>query len=284
MGPTRHERLAAALLLSLALPVVARAQQSDTVRLTVRVLNQLGLEVPLADVAVRTRDGTVVGRAQTDSAGRAALTFLRSSSGEQLFIRRLGYLPQTQPLPYPLEQSNSIVALLTDADAPTLDTVRTNSSEALRRRIYFIDSTAIAHSPVRIYDGWDVLKKLRPDIAYGRDPINYCPGVQEVFINGLWVVPETVLINPLVMAREPQPSGAAPHLAKAHLANNARGGHRLQSLNALALIKPEHIAQITFRDCREKPIAGMHSTSAVFVVLKDGIAFDPATGSFPIRP
>ena len=33
----------------------------------------------------------------------------------------------------------------------------------------------------------------------------------------------------------------------------------------------------------KRPIAGMHSTSAVFIVLKDGIGFYPGTGSFAIR-
>jgi len=272
-----------ALLVALALPVATRAQSSDTVTITVHVLSQLGFDVPLADVAVRTRDGTVVARVQSDTAGNAVVHFLRSANGVQLFIRRIGFLPQTLPLPYPLEQSNLVAALLVDADAPTLDTMRTNSTEALRRRIYFIDSTAITHSPVPIYDGWDILKKLRPDIAYGRDGIGICPGVRELYINGVWLKPYMVTPDPLVMARERRPSAAAPHAA-ARNAGLSGDEHRLQTINALALIKPEHIAQITYRTCLDRPIAGMHSVNAVFVVLKDGIAFDPATGTFPIRP
>jgi hypothetical protein len=270
-------------VIALALPSVAQAQKGDTVRITVSVVNQLGFPVRTAEVAARTRDGTIVTRAQSDSTGRAVLIFMKADSIEQLFTRKLGFDPMALPVPYPLEQSNSVFVLLMDAEAQTLDTVRTNSTQALHRRLYFIDSATIARSPVYIHDGWDVLKKLRPDIAYGRDPA--CPSVQELYINGVWVIPEEISIDPIVLSRETGVSPLdAPRVAAAAMMNGVRNGHHLQVMSALALIKPEHIAQITFRNCREKPIAGNHSVSAAFVVLKDNIAFDPRTGSFPIRP
>jgi hypothetical protein len=37
---------------------------------------------------------------------------------------------------------------------------------------------------------------------------------------------------------------------------------------------------MTFRDCFDTAINGMHSTNALFIVLKNGIAFDPAKGSY----
>jgi hypothetical protein len=256
--------------------------QADTAVVTVRVVSPLGLSVPLADVSIRRGD-TVVARAQADSAGQARLVVPRATAAA-ILVRRLGYKPASQPLPYPLERTNSVVVLLAEDEPAVLDTVRVNSRESIRVRKYFIDSSAIATSPVRIENAWDVLKYLRPDAAFGRGADYGCPGVEEVFINGEWVVPSTVLINPIVTARESRGgSSATPHLTRAS-SPRATIGHRVTAINALAMIKPEHIAQITFRDCRDKPIAGMHSTSAVFVVLKAGIAFDPATGSFPIRP
>src|ERR1051325_8354122 len=274
-------RLTLTLLLSL-LPASLAAQRADTAVVSVRVISPLGLGVALADVSVRKGD-TVIARAQADSDGQARLVVPRTTSASVLG-RRLGYKPASQPLPYPLQPKNALVVLLAEDAPAALDTVRVSSREAIRVRKYFIDSSAIAASPVRIANAWDVLKYLRPDAAFGRGQDYGCPGVEEVFINGEWVVPETVLIDPIVTARELRGgSSATPHLSRAS-SPRARVSHRLTSINALAMIKPEHIAQITFRDCRDKPIAGMHSTSAVFVVLKNGIAFDPATGSFPIRP
>lgn len=51
-------------------------------------------------------------------------------------------------------------------------------------------------------------------------------------------------------------------------------------MSALAMIHPEHIAQLTFHDCFDTAIKGTHSMNAVFVVLKPGIGFDPAKGSY----
>jgi hypothetical protein len=49
-------------------------------------------------------------------------------------------------------------------------------------------------------------------------------------------------------------------------------------------IKPEHIAEMKYVDCRDTEATDMpKGQNALFVVLKPGIGFDPAQGSFVAR-
>jgi hypothetical protein len=131
----------------------------------------------------------------------------------------------------------TIYAVLADL-AYSLGTVPVNARESVRKRNYFIDSTAISNSGRTIFDGWDILRKLRPRIAYGIRDV--CPGVQAVWINGRWIPPETVVFNDMVMAREPTVSSrVTPHLARTIPTSL---DHRVAAMSALSLIHPEHIA------------------------------------------
>ena len=270
-----------ALLLTAAVAPMVSAQGTDSVAVVVRVVDSAGVPVAGADVALRTRTSSIVARAQTDKDGRAALSVPRNGPVAEVFVRHVGFQPFTHALSTPLDGSVTIAVVLADL-AYALDTVAVNSRESLRRRMYYIDSMTIARSSRAVYDGWDLLRKLRPDIAYGRDPVNYCPGVQNVFVNGQWIVPETVVINDMVAAREPQSNGAVtPHLAAR---GQPRGFGRIAAMSIMAMIKPEHIAEMTYRDCRDKEIAGPHSKNALFVILAPGIGFDPGKGTFAIKP
>jgi hypothetical protein len=267
-------------LFALAGAGTVRAQSRDTAVIWVRVVDRAGAPIERAEVVIRTRSGTMIQRGVTDTAGAVTLIVNRDSLAEQLLVRRLGFEPRTQAISLPLDRSVTLTVMLA-ANAQHLDAIQVSERESIRRRIYYIDSASIAHSPRLVQNAWDVLSKLRPDIAYGRDPQNYCPGVQELFVNGKWIPPETVVTNDILQMRETHSGAAAtPHLAEG--ATPLDYG-RMATISALSMIKPEHIAEMTFRDCRDKPIAGMHSTSAVFVVLGLDIGFDPATGSYVIK-
>ena len=198
------------------------------------------------------------------------ITVARDTVPLELLVRRIGFKPYRLDLALPA----TIGIVL--ADLPyALDTVAVDARGSVRHRNYFIDSTSIANSDRLIFDGWDLLRKLRPRIVEGPIP-GYCPGVQEVWVNGRWIPPETVVINDLVVAREVH----APTKATPHLARTKGVPPRVATMSALAMIRPEHIAELTFHDCFDYAIKGTHSMNAVFVVLKPGIGFDPAKGSY----
>jgi Carboxypeptidase regulatory-like domain len=264
-------------LLSFASSHVA-AQRPDSVAVTLRVIDSAGVAVRAADVIVSVRGGVPVARTQTDTAGHATVAIPRHAVLLELLVRRIGFQPYRLDFDLPADQSMTINVVLADL-AYSLDTVPVNARESVRHRDYFIDSATIRTSGQTIFDGWDMLRKLRPLVAYGIPYV--CPGVREVWINGRWIPPETVVVSDMIIAREPVPSAATPHLSSRAL--NPRDLHRVTAMSALALIHPEHIAQMTFRDCMDTAIKAFHSTSAVFVVLKNGIAFDPTKGSYVLK-
>lgn len=254
-----------------------RAQGPDSVRITVRVVDSAGAPVREADVTLTVRGSSTIVR-QTDSSGRAAMMIARDTVSLALLVRRIGFQPNRLDFELPRTPSVTVNLVLADL-AYVLDTVPVNARETIRQRNYFIDSSAIFTSGRTIIDGWDILRKLRPRIAYGVRGV--CPGVQQVWINGQWIPPETVVLNDMVMFGEPTVSAkVTPHLANGSSPPESRAA----TMSLLASIHPEHVAQMTFRDCKDDAIAGLHSTSALFIVLKNGIAFDPGKGTYVVKP
>lgn len=283
---TRVGLTTAALVSSAA--VMAQGQTRDSVAVLVQVVDSVGSPVMGANVAVRLRNGPTIAQAVTDKNGTVTVAILRNAVIPEVFVRHVGFRPYSQVLPLPLDDSNTVHVMLVGLSA-TLDTVKVNARESLWHRTYYIDSTAIAQSPRLVQDGWDILKKLRPEIAFGRDPWDNCPAVQNVFINGKWIVPQWISLDPVVVARETPPP-PPPDLSRT--GGGVGRGHvskpitppSMVAINVMALIKPEHIAELSYRDCRDKEIAGSHSRNAVFVILKPGIGFDPAQGSYVVKP
>src|SRR5206468_749921 len=65
---------------------------------------------------------------------------------------------------------------------PTLEAVRSTARAESRVNSYFIDADEIATSTRSLIDGWDVLRKLRPDMLgdFGR----MCDELKHVWVNG----------------------------------------------------------------------------------------------------
>ena len=50
--------------------------------------------------------------------------------------------------------------------------------------------------------------------------------------------------------------------------------------SVMASIHPEHIADVTFADCNDTTVDAVKGSSAIFVALKPGVAFEPGIGSY----
>jgi hypothetical protein len=257
-----------------------RAQTTDS--LVVRVVNAHGAPIGGADVVVRRVAGALVAHATADAKGFSRLSVTRDTFPVELLVRHFGFEPSLREIALPDSGPILRIVLL---DAPRLlDTLAVRSSQTAKERSYHLNASDIEHSTRRVADGWDVLRVLRPDIAYGREPnpkYSPCqpPGVQNVWINGVWIAPEFVPVNEMVLAREPRSSSVTPHLN-----STARTYNRAAVMSAIASIKPEDIEEMTFRDCLDKPTAPNHSTDALFIVLKPGVRFDPGKGSLTKPP
>lgn len=267
--------LTAGLLLVASHPL--RAQLSDSVTLHLRVVDSAGVAIPLADVVVSRGNTRLVGR-QTDDAGRVAFRIPRDSTLFTISARRIAFQPYRRDFAPPADDSLTIRVVLADL-VEALDTVVVTDRQSVRRRNYYIDSTTIAHSGRTIFDGWDILRKLRPRIAYGLPYVPGCGGVENVWINGKWIPPEWIHLNEMVMMREPGASAATPHLN----ATSPPATGREAAMSIMAAVHPEHIAELSFKDCFDYAIKGLHSTNAVFIVLKPFIGFDPKRGTYDSR-
>src|SRR5262249_33498216 len=53
-------------------------------------------------------------------------------------------------------------------------------------------------------------------------------------------------------------------------------------LSILHLIKPEHIAEVTYHDCFDQSVGKVNSDLAMFIALKPGTGFDLKRGSYVI--
>jgi hypothetical protein len=50
----------------------------------------------------------------------------------------------------------------------------------------------------------------------------------------------------------------------------------------LSEIKPEHIAEMSYKDPADMSVGMTHSNNALFIILKPGVGYSPGTGSYVI--
>src|SRR6185437_6385319 len=162
------------------------------------------------------------------------------------------------------------VRLVLHAAAQTLAPVAITAREDILRKRNHLDGDDIVNSPRPILDGLDAITKLRPDMV---DPPENSPadpcGLFNLWVNG---------------RRVPLPSDSMP-------VDDPMLSSRLKSLTpaplkwvayALSQIKPEHIEEVTYKGCNDKSMEGVAARNAAFVVLKSGIGYDWAKGSFVV--
>lgn len=271
----------------------AIGQDSARVRLAARSTPQTALYLavtdsaghPIANAEVSAIQGlsTVLSMSRSDAYGKAALRVRRDSTEIQIVVRRLGFHPSTQFL---LADRDSIEIDFRLATVQTLPRVAVTAQENVKRKSYYVDADEIAHSQRLILNGMDVLTKMKPDILEGRAP--GC-GVQNIYVNGVRIV------NP------PRDEMAIAHIPSTRLSRvNLPGGlvvSRMSSSSAAGnpsaplstqeaiwsimwTIRAEHVEQMEYKDCFDTSMPGLHANSALYVVLKPGVAYEPGRGSY----
>ena len=210
---------------------------------------------PLSDVELRTIAGLnkVLARTRSDAGGRAVLRVQRDSSELQLAARRLGLRPTTRF--FRADRDSIQLEIRLSAAPQILATVSVSAEEDLKRKSYFVDLT-----------------KMKPDILEGRSP--GC-GVETVYVNGKRIV------NP------PRDEVALAHMPPGRTARFSSPARPLTARQAvwsiMWSIKAEHIAQMDYKDCLDTSMPGLHASSALYVVLKPGIAYEPGLGSYVVN-
>ena len=268
----------------------------------VRITDSAGTPVPDANVQLLSATTTLAGGA-TDEFGRRNFTVDRLDADYEIVIRKIGFERAGRFFRPPW--NDTLVAHLTlQALVTALPTVTVRETETVRRKSYHVDADEIASSKEMLLDGLDVVRKLRPDMLFGRVGPGG-GGFDPCTVRELWVNGERIVLPPPPPATKGLPAGgdvatarrpAAPRgnpprrpgMAPSS-AGNARPaptdplvGVPLTVWTALSTIKPEHIAELNYADCADMSVNRASGRNALYVVLKTGVEFKPGLGSMVI--
>lgn len=262
------------------------APTDRTVR--VRVVDSAGVPVAESDVQLLHGLGAPVARGATDSLGRRTFVLPLRPGEYSVAVRKVGHRRVDRFFTVD-SASTYALALVAPRLPEQLATVTISEEGDLKRRRLSIDADAIAAGAAKLRDGVDIIARLRPDMVYGLGGprLPRCEPLRNVWVNGAWIrFPGTdprfaaersvavrntrstqVRFPGLQGSREPQPI-------------RGRGAIPTDIGSVLTSIKPEHIAEMTFHDCNDLSVQKAGATSALFIVLKDGVGYRPGIGSY----
>lgn len=262
----------------------ARAQAPGEIVVRVRVVDTTHAPISGADVSVVRDLNTQVASGATDALGLRELKVPRIVDAYQVVVRRIGYERTERFFARPISDT---VALQIDLRrvVQELAPVNVTEQEDRTRKHYHLDADEIASSTRVLFDGTDVLTKIRPEMLGDRD----C-ALQNVWVNGKRVIYPPP--NEMALARRGTPPAPAPPPTLVFQGDGSSGrampaspAQRVDAdpWSALAAIRPEHILEINYIDCYIKdPVHQKGSEQAVYIALKPGIGYDPAVGSFVV--
>jgi len=257
---------------SIALPLLVAALsvgalRSDAQRTTppakravlrVFVVDSSGSALTGAELAVLRGLNNVIAHGTTDQFGRASLTFATDPGEYDVVVRKVGYPRSDRFFEAGANDTIALSIVVPPPLARQLDAVTVTAKQDLKTRVYSIDADAIAASKRPLFTSWDIITKLRPDMAGGRAPCGNEP--ISLWVNGTRI--RFVPTNDMALARE----RISPR--------------RADLVFALYEIEPEHIAEMRFRDCFDTTVPDVGGSNALFVVLKAGVVYEPGVGSY----
>jgi len=288
--------LVRSLISTLALASVATVAAAQTHPARVEILVRDSAGAPVAGAEASVVQGVNDARAggTTDERGRISLTIPNVSSTHddyQLVVRKIGF---TRIEKFFRFQNDTVSFEIRLRRVPQeLTPVVVTAEEDLKRKSYHIDAEAIANSDRVLIDATDILAKLRPDMICGRscqpmagvaartrNPVRACPGLAlsqptrcpvddtpvspntNVWVNGKRL--RMVIPNEMAMARQ----------------TGLLAGLMPGTMTVLSEIKPEHIAEMTYVDELDSSIGKIGSEGGLFVVLKEGVVYEPGKESY----
>jgi hypothetical protein len=284
------------LLSTLALASVVSVAGAQTHAARVEILVRDSAGAPVAGAEASVVQGLNLSRAAgaTDDRGRVSLTITDIASAHddyQLVIRKIGFARTERFFRFQRDTMSFDVNLrrVPQELAPVVVT----AEEDLKRKSYHIDAEAIANSDRVLIDATDILSKLRPDMICGRscspmasvaartrNPVRACPGLAlsqptkcpvddspvspntNVWVNGKRL--RMVIPNEMAMARQ----------------TGVLAGLMPGTMTVLSEIKPEHIAEMTYVDEFDTSIGKIGAQGGLFIVLKDGVVYEPGKESY----
>jgi hypothetical protein len=270
----------------------AEAAAQDTARTLVRIRlsDSTGLRIADAQMAIVRGLHDTVATGVSSAAGEWSVHVARSAAPYQLVARKIGYNRMQRF--FMAAGDSAVLPIRMGRIVQALAPVVVSEQEDVKRKSYFIDSDDIVNSPRPLLDASDILIKLRPDMIYSRGGRLACESISNIWVNGRVVyrefkpvpAPRTSAGNRFPAAASVPPPYPISEMARERVKSNpnaaAIGAARL---TILAEIKPEHIEQITYKDCFDTSVRGNFTQNALFIVLKAGIRYELGIGSYAIE-
>jgi hypothetical protein len=267
--------------------IIVAQTPTPTAVVRVHVADTAQAPVAGADVSIVQGLNEIIGRGTTDNEGRVSISVTGALTDLQLSVRKLGYTAGTQFFVLPKSGPATMEFMLRRA-VQTLAPVTVTAAEDVKRKSYHIDADVIAASDRPLYDAMDIVTKLLPDVIEGREGKGSGCGVQDVWVNGMRIVFPPG--NEMVMSRIGHAPAPPPKPGLVMQSGGASGRVAPHSSLvdvdssvwlALATVKPEHIAEMTYEDCHSTTVTDhTHASNALFIVLKPGVGYDASRGSY----
>ncbi len=295
--------LAAAVATSLtSVSGAAQATATPTIPplvVSVRVIDSAGIAVDGAEAAVLVGLSESKASGTTDPSGHVSLTVEQPQGDYQLVVRKIGYNRSDQF--FRGKSGRLSFDVVMHRTTQSLAPVTVTAQEDLKRKSYFIDADEIAKHADELIDASDILRKLKPDMVCGRI-CNPWGGVPASVRTAARACPISNT-NAGGCPRTTRSSGAPSAFSRTSAWVNGRriltittdpacqAGHRgaLSGLSAgtlqvLCEIRPEHIEQIKYLDDWDNSVGKVGSNNALFIVLKEGVVYEPGQTSYVRSP
>ena len=255
---------------------IARGQTAPPAIVRVRVIQPNSASVSGADIAVIRDAAQAILLGKSDSVGRYIFRIdVDSGRKYSLAARKIGFALATAPIRIAAGDTLDVDVEMEHSSATELPSVRVVG----RPNDHFLDATEIAHSKRAIYDAFDAVRKLRPDMLGDRDRCPLEPPTNNVWVNGRRVMFMAENLTPFYRFGAPRSLSRAGLAAVPHIAARQRIGLPATD-STLASVKAKHIDQIRWVDCNDHSLPGMGTSNAILITLKPGVGWDYARGSF----
>lgn len=255
--------LSAALVVAFSATASAQAHPRGYVAVVAH--DSTGVPIPGAEVVVTRGLNDIIARGTTNDDGHTLLTFdTKDSVDLQVTMRKIGF-PRSDYFFDGAPGDTALVQIVVGRNpGAMLDAMKITAKGTNPLTSYHIDADEIAAANIPLYDGWDVVKRLRPFMLTSRGGCN--TGIENVWVNGKRIV-------------LPLPATGIT-AATARVGVSPRARFTYAAVSVLADIPPEHIQEMTYRDCFAPGLAMVGSQNALFIVLKPGIGYQRNVGSF----
>ena len=285
-------------LMVVMIPVGAAVAQSPPpavvrVEVTQAESGALALALAGADIIV-LRNGVATLIAKSDVNGRHAFQIDVDTGRYSVAVRKIGYIRTVRLLP--IHAGDTLSVSLSLARGPVeLEAIRATADQ-LPSKNYYLDAAEIASTTRGVFDAYDALSKLRPNML-GDDA--RCGGgmfpekLTNVWINGRHVMSTLDTLNMAPDARgnpQVQNSAAVRGGGRGRVQQRITSPGRAPKFTSepdavdsiLVTIKSEHIEEIRYVNCWDMSMGGeLGTNNALYIVLKPGYDWDRKHGSYP---